>query len=138
MTKNLIGRICIKTCGRESNRKCVIVDELDEHFVLVDGNVKRRRCNIANLEMLNLAQLKIKPAAPTEEARKAMKDAWIEITEPRKKEGSSGKKPVSQKRAKDVSEAQESVKKTSAAKPAEKAVQKKEQKTGKSQSGSKK
>ncbi|MEM4535607.1 MAG: 50S ribosomal protein L14e, partial [Desulfurococcaceae archaeon] len=46
-----IGRICVKVTGREAGRKCIIVDIIDENFVLVTGpkslsGVKRRRANI--------------------------------------------------------------------------------------------
>jgi large subunit ribosomal protein L14e len=46
-----VGRICVKMAGRESGRKCVIVDVMDKSFVLVTGpktvtGVKRRRVNI--------------------------------------------------------------------------------------------
>ena len=30
-----IGRICVKNAGRLAGRKCVIVDIIDENFVLV-------------------------------------------------------------------------------------------------------
>ncbi|MHA1265213.1 MAG: 50S ribosomal protein L14e [Candidatus Helarchaeota archaeon] len=50
-----IGRICVKTAGREAGKKCVIVDVIDKNFVLVTGpkklsRVKRRRANIKQLE----------------------------------------------------------------------------------------
>jgi len=46
-----VGRVCVKVAGRESGRKCVIVDVMDKSFVLVTGpknvtGVKRRRANI--------------------------------------------------------------------------------------------
>ena len=46
-----IGRVCVKMAGRETGRKCVIVDVMDKSFVLVTGpkkvtGVKRRRVNI--------------------------------------------------------------------------------------------
>jgi large subunit ribosomal protein L14e len=46
-----VGRICVKMAGRETGRKCVIVDVMDKSFVLVTGpkkvtGVKRRRVNI--------------------------------------------------------------------------------------------
>lgn len=94
---DLIGKVCIKTCGRESRRKCVVVDVIDEHFVLVDGNVKRRRCNIAHLEITG-SSLKISKGASTEQVRKAMKDAGMELTEPRKHEASLLPKPVKQRK----------------------------------------
>ena len=46
-----VGRVCVKMAGRETGRKCVIVDVMDKSFVLVTGpkkvsGVKRRRVNI--------------------------------------------------------------------------------------------
>jgi large subunit ribosomal protein L14e len=50
-----IGRICVKIAGRESGKKCVIVDFINKNFVLITGpkevtGVKRRRVNIDHLE----------------------------------------------------------------------------------------
>jgi LSU ribosomal protein L14E len=50
-----VGRICVKTRGREAGKKCVIVDIIDENYVLVTGpkdvnGVKRRRVNILHIE----------------------------------------------------------------------------------------
>lgn len=49
-----VGRICIKTSGREIGRKCVVIDSIDKKFVLITGpksisRVKRRRANIKQL-----------------------------------------------------------------------------------------
>ena len=44
-----IGRIVIKTAGRDAGREAVIVDILDDNYVLIDGNVRRRKCNILHL-----------------------------------------------------------------------------------------
>lgn len=46
-----VGRVCVKVAGRESGRKCVIVDVMDKSYVVVTGpkkvtGVKRRRVNI--------------------------------------------------------------------------------------------
>ena len=48
-----VGRLCVKIAGREAGNKCVIVEVVDNNFVLVDGNVKRKRCSITHLEPLN-------------------------------------------------------------------------------------
>jgi large subunit ribosomal protein L14e len=53
-----IGRICVKTAGREAGHKCVIVDMIDKNFVLITGpksinKLKRRRANIKQLEPTN-------------------------------------------------------------------------------------
>ena len=49
-----IGRIIVKTAGRESGQKAVIVDLIDQNFALVTGGqyskVKRRKANIKHLE----------------------------------------------------------------------------------------
>jgi len=50
-----IGRIVVKTYGREAGRKGVIVDIINQNYVLLTGpksltGVKRRRCNIKHLE----------------------------------------------------------------------------------------
>jgi len=50
-----IGRICIKIAGREAGCYCVIVDKIDDNFVLITGpksitRIKRRKCNIDHIE----------------------------------------------------------------------------------------
>jgi large subunit ribosomal protein L14e len=52
-----VGRVCVKVAGRESGRKCVIVDVMDKSFVMVTGpkkltGVKRRRVNINHVAPL--------------------------------------------------------------------------------------
>ena len=49
-----IGRICVKTRGREAGKKCVVVDIVNENFVIITGpktltGVKRRRANVKHL-----------------------------------------------------------------------------------------
>ncbi len=76
-----IGRICVKIAGREAGRKCVIVDIIDENFVLVTGpkqltGVKRRRCNINHLEPLD-KKIDIPKGASDEEVLKALEQAGL-------------------------------------------------------------
>jgi large subunit ribosomal protein L14e len=48
-----VGRVCVKTAGREAGEKCVIIELIDEKFVEVVGiSVKNKRCNIGHLEPL--------------------------------------------------------------------------------------
>lgn len=47
-----VGRLCIKTAGRDAGKKCVIVEILDERFVLIDGETRRKKCNQLHLEPL--------------------------------------------------------------------------------------
>ena len=71
-----IGRVCIKLRGREAGRRCVVVDIIDENFVIVDGDVKRRRVNIKHLEPLP-DKVDIKAGASSEEVIKALLDKKI-------------------------------------------------------------
>jgi large subunit ribosomal protein L14e len=50
-----VGRVCMKTAGREAGKYCVVLKKMDENFVLITGpkvltQVKRRRCNVEHLE----------------------------------------------------------------------------------------
>ncbi len=47
---NQIGRICVKIAGRDAGKECVIIDILDDNYVLIDGATRRRKCNISHLE----------------------------------------------------------------------------------------
>ncbi|MBC7131150.1 50S ribosomal protein L14e [Candidatus Bathyarchaeota archaeon] len=72
-----VGRICVKLCGREAGKKCVIVDVIDKNFALVTGpkavtGVKRRRANIKHLEPLT-EKIDIKRGASDEEVAEALK-----------------------------------------------------------------
>jgi len=72
------GRTAIKIAGRDAGKIVVIVERVDDNFVIIDGNVKRRRCNIAHLEPLQEV-LKIKKGASTEEVIAEMKKAGMKI-----------------------------------------------------------
>ncbi|MCG2871618.1 MAG: 50S ribosomal protein L14e [Sulfolobales archaeon] len=50
-----VGRIVVKTRGREAGRKAVVVDIVDNNFVIITGpksvtGVKRRKVNINHIE----------------------------------------------------------------------------------------
>ncbi len=76
-----VGRICLKTAGREAGRYCVVINKIDENFVMVTGpksatNVKRRRCNILHLEPLE-ERIKIKADASDSEVIKEYEKSGI-------------------------------------------------------------
>lgn len=73
-----VGRICVKTTGREAGLKCVIVDLIDDNFVLVTGpkdvsGVKRRRVNIKHLIPLG-ESIDIPRGASDDEVKKALEE----------------------------------------------------------------
>ena len=74
-----VGRICVKTAGREAGKLCVVVDVIDKNFVLVTGpkevtGVKRRRANINHLKPTE-KKIKIKRRATDEDVIKALKES---------------------------------------------------------------
>ena len=74
-----VGRICLKELGRETGKKCVIIDIMDKSFVLVTGpkkvtGVKRRRVNINHLMPL-LDKIEVKRGASDEEVAQALEVA---------------------------------------------------------------
>jgi len=76
-----VGRICVKIAGREAGRKCVIVDIIDENFVLITGpkcltGVKRRRVNIRHIEPTEY-KIDIPRGASDEEVLKALEAAGL-------------------------------------------------------------
>jgi len=76
-----VGRICIKLRGREAGKKCVIVDIIDDNFVLITGpksvsGVKRRRVNINHIEPLD-KKIEISKGASDDEVLKALEDAGL-------------------------------------------------------------
>jgi large subunit ribosomal protein L14e len=76
-----IGRVCVKTTGREANRKCVVVEIIDKSFALITGprvlsGVKRRRANINHLKPLN-EKLAISRGASDEEIVAAIQKEGI-------------------------------------------------------------
>lgn len=74
-----VGRICVKVTGRETGRKCVILDVIDRNFALVTGpksitGIKRRRVNINHIEPTE-EKIKIARGADDEDVAKALKAA---------------------------------------------------------------
>lgn len=47
-----IGRLYLKTAGRDAGKKCVILEILDDNYVMIDGETRRRKCNQLHLEPL--------------------------------------------------------------------------------------
>ena len=80
-----IGRLCIKTAGRDAGLKCVIIDILDDKFVLVDGETRRRKCNILHLEPLK-DNIKIKKNASHEDIKKEFEKLGFKARETKPKQ----------------------------------------------------
>ena len=85
-----IGRVCIKTAGRDSNKYCIVIDVVDDRFVMVDGQTRRKKANILHLEPTRL-MADIKKNAGHDECIKALKSFGLETEEKRKRKKAAPK-----------------------------------------------
>ena len=71
-----VGRICVKLTGRETGKKCVVVDVVDKNFALVTGpksvtGIRRRRTNVDHLEPTS-ELVELKKGATDDEIEQAL------------------------------------------------------------------
>ncbi|MBD3361286.1 50S ribosomal protein L14e [Candidatus Woesearchaeota archaeon] len=117
-----IGQICVKIAGRDAEKKCAIVDILEGQYVMIDGETRRRKCNLAHLEPLE-EKIEIKKGASHDEVKKAFKKLKITIKDSKPKK--TAMRPRKLRRSKLAKTAEPE------AKTAEKKVKKKKKKTAK-------
>ena len=81
-----VGRLAVKTSGRDAGKQAVVVDILDDNNVLIDGATRRRKCNVNHLFLLN-KKLDIKKNASHEDIEKEFKKIKLEVlkTKPKPK-----------------------------------------------------
>jgi large subunit ribosomal protein L14e len=98
------GRLVMKLAGRDAGRLGVIVEVIDNTYVIIDGEVRRKKCNIKHLEILN-KKLDIKSKASNAEVVKAMNHAGIKVEEKKEKtdkpapvKKAPAEKPVAEKK----------------------------------------
>ncbi len=75
-----IGRLVVKTAGRDAGKIGVIVNINDNKTILIDGQVRRRECNINHVETLD-KEIKIKGSATHDTVVKEFKAMGIAIKE---------------------------------------------------------
>ncbi|MBU1269153.1 MAG: 50S ribosomal protein L14e, partial [Nanoarchaeota archaeon] len=93
-----IGRMCIKIAGRDAGLKCVVVDIIDDTFVLIDGQTRRRKCNVKHLEPLKEV-VKLKKNASRSTVFEEFKKLKIDVKETKPKKPSQ--RPLKQKKKKE-------------------------------------
>ncbi len=70
-----VGRVAVKTHGREAGLHCVVIDIVDRSYVLVDGvKVRRRRCNVKHL-VPTPDKIDLKKGAKNKAVLSALKEA---------------------------------------------------------------
>ncbi len=80
MTLFTIGRLCVKIAGRDAGRKCVVVEQIDNNSVLVDGDVRRKRVNIRHLEPL-AEVMEMKKGASHEDVKRVFEEKGLAVWE---------------------------------------------------------
>ena len=98
-----VGRICMKIAGRDAGKIAVVIKKIDEKYVLIDGQTRRKKCNISHLE-ITTKTIEIKEDASNAEVVKALKDADIECDE--KKAGKVKEKKERPKKIKKIAKEQ--------------------------------
>lgn len=73
-----IGRVCYKTAGRDSNNVCVVVQVVDTKYVIIDGNVRRKKVNVNHLEPTNTI-ISLTSGADTHAVHKALQEQGFAI-----------------------------------------------------------
>jgi large subunit ribosomal protein L14e len=79
-----VGRVCMKIAGRDANKMCVVVEVLDGNYVLIDGETRRKKCNIKHLEPTKKV-IKIKSGDARAEIKKAFSDLGFGFFDPKSK-----------------------------------------------------
>ncbi len=96
-----VGRLCVKLAGRDAGRKCVVVEQLDNAYVLVDGATRRKKVNIKHLEPL-AETIDVNSGASHEEVRATFKKLGLEVFDSKPKQTPQRKKHL--KKVKDKAE----------------------------------
>lgn len=73
-----VGRVCMKVAGRDAGQYGVVVEQLDKSRVLIDGNTRRRACNVAHL-IPTKNTLDIKAKATTGEVKEALGKLGLKV-----------------------------------------------------------
>jgi len=81
----------MKISGRDAGKICAVIDIVNDNIVIIDGAVRRRKCNIKHLEFLG-HEVKIKKNADTDEVISSLNTLGFKIKEAKKGKKSETKK----------------------------------------------
>lgn len=94
-----IGRVCLKIAGRDANKICVIVDKVDDATVLIDGQTRRKNCNVKHIEPM-MQTVKISKGASHDAVKKALESLKIEVSDKKSKKETERPKKTKVKKEK--------------------------------------
>lgn len=111
-----IGRLCMKIAGRDANKHCVVVEIFEDNYVLIDGETRRKKCNIKHLEPLDKV-VNLKKGASRSDIKKVFTELGLGFFEPKSKKSAARvkktkvkKEIVKDKKKKDLEKKQDSKK----------------------------
>ena len=93
-----VGRVCLKIAGRDAGRKCVVVEQVDNNFVMIDGDVRRKKVNIKHLEPLS-QEIDLKDKASHDDVKKAFTDLGFSVWDKKSKKPAA--RPTKQRKVKE-------------------------------------
>jgi large subunit ribosomal protein L14e len=65
-----VGTVCVKIAGRDAGKQCVVIEAAKDGIVVIEGETRRRKCNVRHLEPTGEA--KVKAGASHAEVMKAL------------------------------------------------------------------
>ncbi len=121
-----VGRLVVKLAGRDAGLKGIVIDIVDDNFVLIDGQVRRKKVNVKHIEPLDQI-IKIKKGASHADVVSELKKLKIDVKETKPKEKTVRPRKVRKKKEKPVEEKDKKETKVKKEKKAEEKVEKKEE-----------
>ncbi len=108
-----VGQVALKIAGRDAGKLAVVVDIIDKNHVLIDGETRRRKCNVKHLEFLS-KEIKVDKNINSKEIIKSLVQLGFKISEAKKgskKERKEKPKKLRKVKQKEVVEDKKSKKK---------------------------
>lgn len=100
------GQVVMKIAGRDAGKIGIVVEVLDNNYVLIDGAVRRKKCNTKHLEFLG-QEVNISKNASSEEAVKALNSLGFSFKKEKKKKKEKKEKPSKIRKSKKKEEYKE-------------------------------
>ncbi|MDP3698127.1 MAG: 50S ribosomal protein L14e [Nanoarchaeota archaeon] len=94
-----VGRLCVKIAGRDAGRTCVVVEAAGNGYVIVDGDVRRKKVNVRHLEPLDKT-VNVKSKASSADVKKAFEKEGLSVWETKAKNAAERQKKQKAKKVK--------------------------------------
>ncbi len=96
-----VGRLAVKIAGRDAGKTCVVVEKVDNNFVLIDGSTRRKKVNVKHLEPLDKV-VELKDKASHEEVKKVFEELKLPVWDKKSKKVAA--RPRKQRKVKEKKE----------------------------------